>query len=158
MRLAVVAALLVSAVPGYAQRQVDVKGSIGVASFVDELPDHHLLTGGSVRFYLTRRFSIEPEVLYLYRDSRHYDMIVMPNVVYDFGGSRVVPYVTGGVGLLRTTDSGFARPFTHNEAAVTGGGGVKLYLTDRWFVAPEARIGFEAHIRLSAGIGYTWRR
>lgn len=158
MRSALLTAVFLCALPGYAQRQVDVKGSVGLASFVDESADHHLLTGGSVRFYLSRRFSIEPEFLYLYRDSQHSDIIVMPNFVYDFGGSRVVPYVTGGVGLLRTTDSGFGRRFTHTEAAVSGGVGAKFYLNDRWFVAPEARIAFEAHIRVSAGLGYTWRR
>ena len=158
MKLFYAGIALVCAMPALAQRQIDVKGSIGLASFVDESPDHHLLTGGSARIYLTRRLSIEPEFLYLYRDNKHHDMILMPNVVWDFGGSRFVPYVTGGVGLLRTTDSGFLQSYSHNEGVITAGGGVKIYLNDRWFIAPEARVGFEAHVRISAGIGYTWRR
>jgi hypothetical protein len=85
-------------------------------------------------------------------------MILMPNLVWDFGGSRVVPYVTGGLGLLRTTDTGFLQSYSHNEGVITAGAGVKIYLNDRWFIAPEARLGFEAHVRVSAGIGYTWRR
>ena len=157
MRLGILAALLLCALPALGQRQVDVKGSIGVASFVDDSADNHLLTGGSVRLYVTRRFSIEPELLYLYRDSRHHDIVLMPNFVYDFGGSRVVPYVTGGVGLMWTKDRGLFRS-TNTEVAASGGVGVKFYLNDRWFVAPEARIGWEPHIRISAGIGYTWRR
>ena len=157
MRLFFAIGALVCTMPAIAQRQIDAKGSVGLASFVDESPEHHLLTGGSVRIYLTRRFSIEPEFLYLYRD-KHYDMILMPNFVWDFGGSRVVPYVTGGLGLQRTTDTGFLQSYSHNEGVITAGAGVKFYLRDRWFIAPEARVGFEPHIRISAGIGYTWRR
>ena len=158
MRFALAALLMLSAVPLSAQRQVDVKGSIGIASFLDESFDHHLLTGASARFYITRRFSIEPEVLYLRRGRTHSDIIIMPNVVWDFGGERVVPYVTGGIGLLRTSDGGFIGGFSHTEGTISVGIGTKIYLNDRWFVAPEARLGFEAHVRASVGVGYTWHR
>ena len=157
MRFALVAAVLLCALPGLAQRQIDAKGSIGLASFVDDSADNHLLTGGSVRFYFSRRFSIEPEFLYLRRDSRHSDIVLMPNFVYDFGGSRVVPYVTGGIGLMRTSDRFLFRN-TNTEIGASGGFGVKIYINDRWFVAPEARLGWEPHLRVSAGIGYTWQR
>ena len=153
MKFSFAAIAFVCAMPALAHRQVDVKGSIGLASFVDESPDNHLLTGGSARIYLTRRFSIEPEFLYLYRDSKHHDIILMPNLVWDFGGRRVVPYVTGGVGLLRTTDSGFLQSYSHNEGVITAGGGVKIYLNDRWFIVPDARADSDVRFESDAGLG-----
>jgi hypothetical protein len=149
---------LTCSVSCFGQRQIDLKGSIGLASFVDESFDDHLLTGASARIYITRRFSIEPEILYLRENSSHSDLMFTPNLVWDFGGRRMAPYVTGGIGVIRSSDSGFLRSFSNTDAVVSAGGGAKVYLNDGWFVAPEARIGFEAHVRLSVGVGYTWRR
>lgn len=158
MKMAAAAVALLCTSFAQAQRQVDVKGSVGVASFVDESSDHHFLTGGSARFYLTRKFSVEPEFLYLRRDRYHSDLVLIPHLVYEFGGRRVTPYVSGGIGLMRTSDTGFLRTNTNTEMALSGRSGVKIYLNDRWFVAPEAAVGWELHVRFSAGIGYTWRR
>jgi hypothetical protein len=156
MRRVVIIALLVAAA-AFAERAIDLKGSVGITRFSDD-NEHHLLTGVSARFYLTRRLSIEPEFQYLYLSSQHYDLGLIPNLVFDLAGERVVPYVIGGVGLMYTRHdfghfvSGEADPF------FSVGGGVKVYVTEKWFVAPDVRFGFEPHWRLSAGIGYTWRR
>ena len=48
--------------------------------------------------------------------------------------------------------------FFGNEIFLQTGGGAKIYLNDTWFVSPEARIGWEPHIRLTIGVGYTFRR
>ena len=158
MKAAIALLALVCSSPVWAQRQLDAKGSIGLASFLDESFEQHLLLGASARIYLTRRFSIEPEVLYLRQNQSHHDVVFMPNFVWDFGGRRVVPYVTGGIGVMRSSDSGFGRSFSNTDAVVSGGLGAKFYVNRNWFIAPEARLGFEAHVRLSAGVGYTWRR
>ncbi|MGH9632513.1 MAG: outer membrane beta-barrel protein [Bryobacteraceae bacterium] len=156
MRRVAVIALLVAA-SAFGQRAVDVKGSIGITVFSED-NEHHFLTGAAARFYVTRRLSIEPEFQYLYLSSQHYDLGFIPNVAFDFGGERVVPYVAGGVGLMYTRHdfghfaSGETDPF------VTLGGGVKVYVTENWFVTPDVRFGFVPHWRFSASIGYTWRR
>lgn len=140
-----------------AQRQVDVKGSVGMTGFGDEGLENHLLLSASSRVYLTRRLSIEPEFQYLRGEGRHYDIVFAPAVVWDFGGRRVVPYVLAAGGVIRSSFNFGGPAFSTTEGFFSGGGGVKVYLDDRWFVAPEARIGWEPHIRLSIGLGYSWR-
>jgi hypothetical protein len=124
---------------------IDVKGSIGYTGFLDDSTINHLQTGASARIYITRRFSIEPEVQYLYQSSRHHDITFVPNLVWDFGGQRIVPYVIGGVGFMSSTFKGPGPGFRNTVWFGEVGGGSKFYLTDQWFVAPEARIGWEPH-------------
>jgi hypothetical protein len=140
--------------PLAAQRgTADVKGSIGWTGFLDESSENHLLVAGSLRYYLTRRISLEPEIQYLRQSSTHDDWVFLPNINADLGRGRVVPYVSIGLGVAR---SRYSR-FTDTEAFLSGGGGVKVYLDDRWFIAPEFRIGWEPHARFSVGIGRSWR-
>ena len=142
----------------FAQRgTIDVKGSVGYTGFPDEGWIHHLQTGASARFYLTRKFSIEPEFQYLHH-SNHYDTVFLPNVSWDFRKGRVEPYVTGGVGVLTNHFRGFGPSTSSSSWFVQAGGGAKIYIRGRWFVAPEARIGWEANARLTVGIGYSFRR
>jgi hypothetical protein len=138
-------------------RAIDLKGSIGLASFVDEDPENHLHTGVAARFYLTRRFSVEPELLYLRQSSSHDDIVLAGNVNWDFRTGRVTPYVSGGIGYMRSRFGRFTPTFSSSEGFLQVGGGAKIYLSDSWFVSPEARIGWEPHVRLSVGIGYTFR-
>jgi hypothetical protein len=142
----------------YGQRgAIDVKGSIGATSFVDESAENHLHTGVAARFYLTRRFSVEPEFQYLYQSSRHSDTVLAGNLGWDFRTGRVVPYVSGGLGWMRSS-FGISPKFSSNEGFIQLGGGLKIYVTDAWFVAPDVRVGWEPHVRVSVGIGYTFRR
>lgn len=136
---------------------VDVKGSIGYTGFTDDAFIHHLQTGASGRLYLTRRFSVEPEFQYL-RQSRRHDVVISFNVNWDLGEGRVVPYVTGGAGGARSNYQQFRPAFTVHDAFWQAGGGVKLYVTDHWYVAPETRFGWELHFRASVAVGYTFRR
>jgi hypothetical protein len=142
-----------------------LRGTVGYTTFIDESAQHHLFTGAAMRYYLTNKFSIEPEFLYLYRDSSDSDIGFQVNVARDFGrlGSKAVPYAVGGVGLLHTRfrfplGNGLRNEFSTTEGLVSGGGGVKVYLNDRWFVAPEFRIGFETILRATVSIGYSWKR
>ena len=151
--------LLVFPSAAFAQRgAIDVKGSIGYVGFVDEGLGNHLHTGASARFYITNRFSVEPEFQYLYSDPGHYDIVFLPNVAWDFRKGRVEPYVTGGVGVLSSHFRGFGPPSSSSSLFGQVGGGAKIYLTERWFIAPEARFGWEANIRFTVGIGYSFRR
>jgi hypothetical protein len=134
----------------------DIKGSLGWLGFPDEGIEGHLLAGGSVRYGVTRHFAIEPELLYLRGGGGHYDIVLMPNFVWQWGRGRVRPYLTGGIGLIHSKWP-FANGFSTNEALVSGGFGTKVYVDDRWFLAPEIRIGWEPHVRFSVGLGYTWR-
>jgi hypothetical protein len=68
-----------------------------------------------------------------------------------------VPYLVVGGGLFQTRDKFVGETFTSSEGAFTAGGGVRVFLTDRLYVAPEFRGGWEPHFRLSVSIGYQSR-
>ena len=77
----------------------------------------------------------------------------VPNVAFDFARSgRTVPYVIGGLGWMR---SDFGR-FTTDDVFLNGGLGIKLFLTEHIFFAPEIRAGWEPHLRLSGAFGFTF--
>ena len=164
-RVIVVAALLLR--PGsicYAQTgepRAGVEGTLGHAAFLDEDPIDHFIFGGGFRYRLSPRVSIGPEVVYMIGPGRDRDLFLTGNIWFDFmapqpvGIRRVSPYVVAGGGLMRH-QSEFIE-FVAHEAAVTGGIGVRIALDERWYIAPEARLGWEPHTRLSANVGYTFR-
>jgi hypothetical protein len=133
----------------------ELRGAVGWTGFLDESAQNHVLLGGSVRYYLTNRLSVEPEFQYLYKDEFDRDYILLGNLAYDFRGpgARVVPYVIGGIGRL-WHDAG---RFRNSQTFASGGFGTKVFLDGAWFVAPEIRVGWEPHLRLSVSIGYAFR-
>lgn len=96
--------------PLYAQQtqqltrpKVEGKVIFGSAVFDEDL--EYTLVGGSVRAYVTKRLSIEPEYLYLRRSEDDQDHLVQMNVANDFTdpGKRFVPYVIGAPAFLAAT-------------------------------------------------------
>jgi opacity protein-like surface antigen len=149
--------------------KVEVKATFGAAGFGEELDTPHVVAGGSARFYLTRRFSVEPELLYMRNGPDDQDYLFTPNVAYDLSDPTkgVVPYVAGGVGVFHHRgrffgndfDTGQPRVFDTSSTtwAVTAGGGVKIFLSDRLFIAPDARLGYvrsEPTVRGTVSLGY----
>lgn len=152
--------VLLLTVAACAQNRVEVRATFGQAAFLDESLLNHTLAGGSARFYLTRRLSVEPEFLYLRASRRDQDWMFVPSVALDLRrpGGRVTPYVIGGLGPLWTRQLTGAGYYTSVTATWNGGVGAKIFLTDRLFLAPEARFGIEPLFRVSASIGWVLRR
>jgi hypothetical protein len=159
--------ILAFTVPSIAQQPgtVEVRGSAGVAAFLDDDEDHSSAWGASVRTYLTPRISLEPEFYYLrgYGRSpgegkvRDYEFNL--NVALDFLKTpRITPYVFGGVGfqLHRNRFQFGNTEFQIKETRESFGGGIggRIFLTDRLFVAPEVRLGLETLARVVGSIGY----
>lgn len=133
----------------------------GYAAFVDESPINHGLLGAAYRFHLSPRVSVGPEFIYMVGPGEDRDIFLTGDVWFDFltpspsRVDRVVPYLVGGGGIM------FHRNFLYNEGAkwfarepaFSGGLGVRFAIGDKWYVAPEARIGWEAHLRFSAAVG-----
>ena len=140
-----------------------VEFSTGWAGFVDDATIHHSVFGGGARFYVTPRVSIGPELTYMIGPNDDRDLIVTGNVIFDVlkpaGGRprRVTPYVLGGGGLFQHRDRFRTGTFTSNEGAFTVGGGVRAFVTDRVYVAPEVRFGWELHFRAGVTVGVTLR-
>jgi hypothetical protein len=139
-----------------AQRgQFEVRGIGGYATFIDESFQHHFFVGGSGHYYVTRRFSVGPEVLYLYRHQFDQDVAATAHFAWDFRGTaRVQPYVAGHAGVLRHG----AQRFAVNTWTWGVGLGVKISLTDRLFLAPDFRMGIEPIARATIGLGYILSR
>lgn len=137
---------------------MELRGTVGYSNFLDEGPLHHLVTGGSARFYVTNRFAIEPEFLFMYRSRQDIDLQVIPNVVFEFTKreSRFQPYAIGGVGLQRHRGLTGTGTYWSNSWTGSAGIGTKIFLSDRLYVAPEFRLGLEPIVRITGSIGYVF--
>ena len=91
------------------------------------------------------------------------DLIVTGNLMVDLLAptadrpKRTTPFVVVGGGLYRHSDRFNGRAFSSTEGAYTAGVGVRTWATDRLFVAGDARLGWEAHLRLAVTVGLALR-
>lgn len=172
-QLLVVTILLASPVTTYGQQQeeltpprAEVKAIVGGASFGEEIP--HGVVGGAVRIYLSPRISLEPEFLYMRHSRNDQDFLFQPNIAVDLTqpNGRIVPYVIAGIGVINNRsrfsgqdfDTGAPREFDTSFTSWTAsaGGGVKIFLTDRFFISPEVRVGREPSVRGTINVGYVF--
>ena len=138
------------------ERRVEVKAVAGYGGFIDEEMIHHGVFGGAVRVPLTQRLGLEGELLYMRGPNDDHSWMLMPSVTFDLRrGGAVVPYVVGGVGLLRTTEQVGTGPYTSNSWTGSGGAGVRVALGPSAFVAFEGRLGSEPLTRATVAVG--WR-
>jgi hypothetical protein len=154
-------ALLLWASPAFGESLagvMELRGTVGYSNFLDEDPLHHLVTGGSARFFVTNRIAVEPEFLFMYRSSRDIDFQVIPNVVFEFTNRewRFQPYAIGGVGLQRHRELTGTGYYWSNSWTGTAGIGAKIFLSDRLYVSPEFRLGLEPIVRITGSIGYVF--
>jgi hypothetical protein len=136
------------------RRVMEVSG--GFAGFIDESIIPHATLGTALRWDLGRHVSIGPELVFM-NAANDFDLFLTGKLVVDFRRTRAVsPYFVadGGLMLHRAT---FPREeaFWVQEGAVSFGGGARIAISPRLFVAPEMRIGWEPHIRFTALVG--WR-
>jgi hypothetical protein len=138
----------------------EVRFRIGGSWFLDEDLPTHLTVGGSLRAYLTKRLSVEPEYLHIRRSSERYS-VALGNIAYDLAdpAGRAVPYAMGGVGLFHSRTTLPGGGFSSNDLTFLGGIGTKVHVNRRVFFFPELRIGIEPNIYLTVtgGLGFTLR-
>ena len=154
-------AFLIWASPAFAEPlagAMELRGTVGYSNFLDENPLHHLVTGGSARFFVTNRLAVEPEFLFMYRSRQDIDFQVIPNVVFEFTKreSRFQPYAIGGVGLQRHRELTGTGYYWSNSWTGSAGIGTKIFLSNRLYVAPEFRLGLEPIVRITASVGYVF--
>ena len=156
-------AMFFGVVPVSAQAQNDrgrglVEGGGGYAAFVDDSPISHGVIQGSTRWFLGSRVAVGPEVTYMHGPDEDRDWFVTGNVTVDAfrrsgGVRRVQPYVVAGAGLMHSTLPVGIGTFSSSEGAFTAGGGARITATRGWYLAPEARLGWELHWRIGAVLG-----
>jgi hypothetical protein len=155
--LAAPAAAQATELRGQPATAVEVTG--GYAAFVDESAIGHGVIGGAFRFHLSRRLSVGPEIVYMIGPGDGRELFLTGNVTFDLANAgpgrtgRVTPFLVAGAGLMRHSDGLGGVGFSANEGAVTGGGGVRVWLSPRVYTASEFRIGWEPHIRITGTLG-----
>lgn len=164
--LAVSVFLIACVTPLYAQSQqlsrpkVEGKVILGGVSFTGDGDEDigHTAVGAALRVYVTKRFSIEPEYLYMRHSDNDQDHIIQPNIAYDFTDprKRLVAYGIAGAGVLYHQDSSFGRNRSASTWTVSAGAGMKIFLTDRLFLSPELRVGREPAFRATVNVGYVF--
>jgi hypothetical protein len=170
MRIVLVTiALVLSAARADAQSAIGRVGGVeavgGYAAFLDEAPIGHVVAGGSARVHLSPRVSVGPEVIYMRGPDNDRDLFMTANMTFDFiiatadaRRGTVNAFAVIGGGMMRHADRFGTRSFASTEGAVTGGGGVRVWISDRVYALGEARIGWEPHVRYTGGFGMVWRR
>jgi hypothetical protein len=127
----------------------------GWAGFADEGWIHHGIVGGSFRTFITGGMSVAPEVFYMIGPVGDSDVSVVPVIGYQFKRSaRIQPYVNGGVGWLIHRQAFVSRSDWSTGPTFGVGGGFKIRISDRLYVAPEARLGWEPFLRTTVSLGY----
>jgi hypothetical protein len=133
-----------------------VEGIIGHAVFADDSAIHHSVYGIAAPLRITEGLAVGPEVVRMIGPGDDRDWILAAAVWADLRSPRtlragtVVPFVSGGFGLLSHSD----RFGNHSNLYYSGGGGVRIHLTDRLYIAPEVLFASELHLRTVARIGY----
>ena len=140
------------AVPARAQL-ADVHGAVRITAgtamkYLDE--PWEFAGGGSLRVYLARRLSVEPEIT-VSPGSRFKQWTFVPNIAFDLRhpGERLTPYVIGGIGYFHEIDKSIS--YKRSEMAWNGGVGLRARLTRRIFLSPEFRIGHLTRATISLG-------
>jgi outer membrane protein with beta-barrel domain len=123
-----------------------VGGSLGVSLPADPSLDTGLDVAGTIEGYLTPRVSVRGQLGGAWWDitGRHFTGTVKPlyldgNVVYNWEGGALHPYVTAGVGMYkyRSTESGVVDG-SDTKAGFNLGGGLEYFFTRDATVTGEA--------------------
>lgn len=131
----------------------------GYAGFVDDATIDHGMLGMAVRFHLSPRVSVGPELQVMVGPGSDRDLLLTGNVTFDVlsPGRRATPFLVAGGGLFNHRNSFGGREFSSLEAAFTAGGGVRAWVSERFYVATELRLGWELHYRITGSVGVALR-
>ena len=161
---AIVLAAALTFLPQSVEAQETPRGAVEFSAGWIGFPDDGALVGetpigGAVRWHLSPRVSVGPEIVWI-NGSNHSHLMLTGNVTFDLLSptdghpALVTPFIVVGGGMFRTTES-FVNggDFTSTEGAFTVGGGVRANPNDRITVGADARLGWETHIRVTGFVG-----
>jgi hypothetical protein len=161
-RLLILAFSIVVVVPDIALAQSRpapvVEVLAGWVGFADDGIASEMMVGGAARWYVSSRFAIGPEVIYM-AGSNHSHLMITGNATFDLARPinnrprTITPFLVAGGGVFQTSENFRTETFRSSEGAFTFGGGVRVAASDRVTVGVDARIGWEAHMRVNAVAG-----
>ena len=135
----------------------------GYAGFLDESLIDHAIVGGTFQYRISRGVSIGPEIVYMAGPGTDGDLFLTGTVTFDFlmprDGPRpgtINPFVVAGGGIMIHRSRFGGTAFSSSEGAVTGGGGARVWITERVYAMGAYRAGWEPHIRIDGGLCFAW--
>ncbi len=131
----------------------------GIAGFLEAR--QHTTAGASYRHYFGKQgWAVEPEYSFM-TEGNHQDHMLIMNVVKDLTrlSDRAVLHMIFGAGANFYR----SRPYLIKSSGIAWGGlgwgmGVKVWANNRFFIAPQFRIGHEPNLRFSIYLGFAGRR
>lgn len=127
----------------------------GYAGFVDDATIDHGLMGGAIRWFLSPRISVGPELVYMIGPRTDRDLMLTGNVTIDFVApaagrpAALTPFVVAGGGLFRHSQRLGPHDFASVDPSFTAGAGFRARVSDRVAVGADFRIGWELHCRVA---------
>jgi hypothetical protein len=141
---------LIGVSPALAQRRAPDTGMVGVGASVgvdipsDAALDKGLDLAANIEGYLTRRVSVRGQLGGAWWDivGQRFAGTVKPlyvdgNIVYNWEGGAVHPYVTAGIGMYRFRFEQAGLEGSDTKAGFNVGGGVEYFFTPRATVTGE---------------------
>ena len=131
----------------------------GFTTFFDDGMIDHGGVGGSARIYVAPRLSVGPELVYMIGPGNDRDVLLFANVTVDLRSprlgrvGRVEPYLVAGAGLLFHSNSFLGYSTSSTSVAYTWGGGARVWVARRVYVASDIRVGWTPNVRVMGTVG-----
>ena len=133
--------------------------SVGYTAFLDDGVINHGGVGGSARIYVTPRLSVGPELVYMIGPGNDRDLLLFANLTVDLTKprlgrvGRVEPYLVVGAGLLNHRNSFDGYSSSGSSVAYSWGGGARVWVSRRVYVASDLRMGWAPNVRVMGTVG-----
>lgn len=132
------------------------EGHLGQGWFFDESPIRHDVVGLGISRTATSRVWLKGTLVHMRGPGSDRDLLLMGHVAVDLvrRSAPAVPFVAVGAGLMRHTNNDYGRRVNNIGPVALVTVGVRVRVSDRWSVAPEAAIGLgpQAQLGISFGI------
>jgi opacity protein-like surface antigen len=131
----------------------------GYTAFFDDGVIDHGGVGGSARVYVAPRLSVGPELVYMIGPGNDRDVLLLANLTVDLRRprlglvGRVEPYLVAGAGLLRHSNSFGGYSSSGSSVAYSWGGGARVWVARRIYVASDIRAGWTPNVRVTGTVG-----
>ena len=135
----------------------ELKIILGKSAFLDEAtPFDHFVAGGSYSIFVKDWLWIEPQFVSMNGPGQDRDYVFAGGIGFNIAEDKWADlYIIVSAGILHHRNQFFDSPaFSGTDWTANGGLGVKLKISDRLFIAPEFRMGFEPFFLATVGIGY----